>query len=119
MPWCATLHSTLWDIYTGVEGNTDTRGEDVIIKYMWSELPSHWECYDISKLTTAEAKTAKEIVNEVCDTLETLMDKIGVLNNEADNNLSEIIWPIWNTFTGYCAAIQREMCEEEDDMEIE
>ena len=55
MPCSATLHPTLWGIYTSLEEIVDSFGENIIIKYLDKKLPSPMDCYNESVYTDCDS----------------------------------------------------------------
>ena len=112
MPCSATLHPTLWGIYNWLEEIVDNFGENIIIKYLNKELPSTMDCYNQSIYTDCDATEDESIVTDLYSDIEEVEQKLKTLNNEADNCLAQLIWPIREKFTGFCADLSREMEDE-------
>lgn len=111
-PESATLHSTLGGIYTSLEEIVDSFWENVIIKYLWEDLPSPLECYQETSYASCENTDPEEILSELYEEIEEMEVVLREENNKADNCLAQLISPIWDKFTGFCADLSREMCDD-------
>lgn len=107
--WCATIHSTLGTIYQWLEENVDSFGENIITKYMWDTVSSTQECYDNSGFIVADSIDPEEIIEELYDDVDVMETRLGEALNKANNQLAQLMWPIREDFTDYCAALKKEM----------
>lgn len=113
MSWCATIHPTLGAIYESLDELVDKFWEDVIIKYSKWKLPWFKECIAKSTIWDNVDGNPQKIVRDLYMDCEKLEATLGDENNKADNNLAQLIGPIREKFTVFCADLEREQVDED------
>jgi len=87
----------------------DSFGENVVIKFLKKKLPNPKECYEKSTYAEITSENMEDIVEECYDEVEQIEEIFRIQNNKADNCLAQLLSPIREKFTGFCADLAREM----------